>query len=133
MPQLSTPTWRLLGLGVAAGYGFLGVFQACSPVRASLEFYDIPKHVISPQVDAYEQVGILMNLIAARDVSIAAMLLSFAYAGKTKEMGTVILAGMILCAADTVAVWKRRGATAGSTIAAGAAVWGLIGLGLYFN
>ncbi|KAH6645279.1 hypothetical protein BKA67DRAFT_541512 [Truncatella angustata] len=100
MPELSTATWRYLGLGVAASYAGLGIFQAVQP------------HAISPQVDARQQVGWLMNLIAARDLSIAAILFSFAYRGKTQELGTVILGGMIICAADTIAVGKRKGPAA---------------------
>lgn len=109
MPGLSTSTWRYLGLGVAASYAGLGIFQAVQPIRAGLGFYDIPKHVISPEVDAKQQVSWLMNLIAARDLSMAVILFTFAYRGKTQEMGTVILGGLIICAADTVAAWKRKG------------------------
>ncbi|KAK9423740.1 hypothetical protein SUNI508_13912 [Seiridium unicorne] len=133
MPELSSSAWRYLGLGVAASYAGLGIYQAVQPVQAALGFYDIPKHVISPQVDSKEQVGYLMNLIAARDLSVAAILFSLAYRGKTQEMGTVILGGLIICAADTIAAWKRKGPAAGLTLAAGSSIWGLIGLGLAFN
>jgi hypothetical protein len=112
MAQLSLPTWRFLGLGVAAGYAGLGLFQAILPIRAASEIYDIPKHATSPPDDTNEQIATLMGLIAARDLSVATMLFSFAYAGKTKEMGTVILGGTILCIADSVAVWKRKGPAA---------------------
>lgn len=110
MSQLSTATWRCLGLGVAASYAGLGIFQSLQPLKASLGLYDIPKHVVSPQVDANQQVPYLMNLIAARDMSIAAILFAFAYRGQTREMGIVILGGLIICAADTIAAWKRKGA-----------------------
>ncbi|KAM0813971.1 hypothetical protein AB5N19_13973 [Seiridium cardinale] len=133
MPELSSSTWRYLGLGVAASYAGLGIYQAVRPVQAALGFYDIPKHVISPQVDSKEQVGYLMNLIAARDLSVAVILFSLAYRGKTQEMGTVILGAMIICAADTIAAWKRKGPGAALTLAAGSSIWGLIGLGLAFN
>ncbi|KAK6076978.1 hypothetical protein SCUP515_05161 [Seiridium cupressi] len=112
MAELSSSTWCYLGLGVAASYAGLGIYQAVRPVQAALGFYDIPKHVISPQVDSKEQVGSLMNLIAARDLSVAAILFSLAYRGKTQEMGTVVLGGMIICAADTIAAWKRKGPAA---------------------
>jgi hypothetical protein len=112
MSDPSATPWRYLGLGVAVSYAGLGIFQAARPVQAALGFYDIPKHVVSPQVDSKQQVGYLMNLIAARDLSIAAILFSLAYKGKTQETGTVILGGMIIWLADTIAAWKRKGPAA---------------------
>ncbi|ETS73180.1 hypothetical protein PFICI_15125 [Pestalotiopsis fici W106-1] len=132
MSRLSTATWRYLGLGVAASYAGLGVFQAIQPVKAALGFYDIPKHVISPQVDARQQVGWLMTLIAARDISTAVILFTFAYKGKTREMGTVILGSLIVCAADSVTAWTRRGPATGLGLLVGAGIWGVIGYGLAF-
>lgn len=132
MSNLSSTTWRYLGLGVAASYAGIGVFQAIRPVKASLGFYDIPKHVVSPQVDSRQQVGSLMTLIAARDISTAAILFTFAYRGQTSEMGTVILGSLIVGAADTVTAWTRRGPATGLGLLVGASIWGVIGYGLAF-
>lgn len=53
-----------------------------------------------------------MALIGARDLSIAAAISTFWYAGGNRrewEMGVVILSGTFLCLVDSVVVWMRKG------------------------
>lgn len=67
-----------------------------------------PRSALQTQDDA-RVVPLLMPLLGARDVSIAAALFALGWSGKTREMGTVILGGMILCVADVAVVWKEKG------------------------
>ncbi|KAH8682728.1 hypothetical protein BX600DRAFT_506291 [Xylariales sp. PMI_506] len=144
MPQSVPSLWRALGLGVAVGYAGLGFYQVMDPGRAAVEFYDIPHRRAAPAVPVGSdddsataaaaaaarhraEVTTLVRLLGARDLSFAAVILGFAYGEKYKEAGSVILGGMILCAADVVAVWRAKGTASGLVIAVGAGIWGLIG------
>jgi len=117
--SLSTSTWRVLGLSVAASYTSLGLFEIIFPHRAAAEFFAFPKPTaftapgesrdkpMSPE--ASEAVSLMVPLLGVRDLSIAAAMFAFAWSGKWREVGTVILAGTILCAADCAVVWRRMG------------------------
>ncbi|KAM0276198.1 hypothetical protein ACHAQH_007005 [Verticillium albo-atrum] len=80
-----------------------------------------------------EIVPLLVPLLGARDLTLAATLFAFASAGKDREMGTVILAGTILCVADVAAVFMAKGRASGWFFAIGAMIWTGIGLGLQFD
>jgi len=115
---LSDSTWRVLGLSVAASYTGLGLFEVVLPHRAAAVFFGLPapasKQLSTPtggkfKEEVSEEVSIFLPLLGVRDISIATAMFAFAYQGKWQEVGTVILAGTILCAADCVVAWKRMG------------------------
>jgi hypothetical protein len=119
--QLQPSTWRVLGLSVAAGYAGFGVIATFFPQRAAAEFFGIStisdkkepvasqKAIAPPPQDVEQAVSVLAPLLGARDLTIAAALFAYHFQGKTREMGTLVLAGNILCAADVFVVWKTRG------------------------
>ena len=103
---IQPPTWRLLGLTVAAGYAAFGALAILVPDRAAKELLAIePKK--NPEVD--DVVSVVFPLLGARDLSIAAALVVLHHARWDRAMGVVIVAGTILCAADTIAAGQRRG------------------------
>lgn len=104
MAYFQPSTWRLLGLSVAASYVALGVIDCLMPHRAAEEFFGI-----APGDAESGAVPLLLPLIGARGLSIGATLFVFARQRKYAEMGTVILAGSILCVADAVAIWRAKG------------------------
>jgi hypothetical protein len=137
--QITRSTWQVLGLSVAAGYTALGLFEILIPARAAEELFAVASDpgrkehtepsataaTASPaggaaktvtmtqtQTQQSELVSLLLPLLGARDLSFAAALFSFGYAGQWREFGTVVLAGTILCAADVVAVWRSKGRAA---------------------
>ncbi|KAK0624201.1 hypothetical protein B0T14DRAFT_193934 [Immersiella caudata] len=130
---LSTSTWRVLGLSVAASYTGLGLFEVVFPRRAALEFFALPSvpaataGVRQEDEERSEAVRFMVPLLGVRDLSIAAALWTFAYQGKWREVGTVILAGTILCAADCWVVWRRVGPRLGAQFTGGAVGWTVIG------
>lgn len=100
MASLQASTWRTLGLSVAASYAALGALDVLLPYRAGYEFFGLPPS---------DAVGRLVPLLGVRDLAIAAALFALARQGKGPEMGTVILAGTILCVWDAVAIWQAKG------------------------
>ncbi|KAK0648530.1 hypothetical protein B0T16DRAFT_408366 [Cercophora newfieldiana] len=139
----SNSTWRVLGLSVAASYTGLGLVQVLLPHRAAAEFYALPSPspVAQTKDDTFEdtaqpgskEVSILVPLLGVRDLSVAAAIWAFAYQGKWREVGTVILAGTILCAADCAVVWRRIGPGLGAQFAVGAVSWTVIGAVLFWS
>nr|XP_036581494.1 uncharacterized protein CTRU02_08544 [Colletotrichum truncatum]KAF6789845.1 hypothetical protein CTRU02_08544 [Colletotrichum truncatum] len=127
MASLQPSTWRLLGLSVAASYTALGAIDCLIPHRAAEEFFGIEPY------GSTTAVSILMPLLGARDISIAAALFALARQHRGREMGTVILAGTILCVADVVVLWRRKGPRRGGAVAAGVTIWTAIGLGLLWS
>ncbi|KAK2774756.1 hypothetical protein CKAH01_13090 [Colletotrichum kahawae] len=124
MVYLQASTWRTLGLSVAASYATLGALDVFLPYRAGYEFFGLPPS------DAVAQ---LMPLLGIRDLAIAGALFALARQGKGPEMGTVILAGTILCVWDAVAIWQAKGPKLGGTIAAGVVFVTGIGAGLLWS
>ena len=118
--------WRVLGLGVAAGYAGLGSYAMFMPITSATEHGLRPK--ADPESDKF--VKNAMAWIGVRDMSIAAALLTFYYQGKPAEMGVVIMSGMIMCAADVVLVYRHRQDFYPFMLAAGSAFWGWIGWNL---
>ncbi|KIW85802.1 hypothetical protein Z517_01194 [Fonsecaea pedrosoi CBS 271.37] len=158
--DFSPSTWRVLGLSVAATYIGLGSFAITFPVAAGKTFGLYPhssssslsgspstappgtnanptKSRTSPAEHANADVAnhaaavtTSMALLGARDLSIGLALAKLGADAKLPEMGTVILAGMVLCAVDVYQIWRLRGAGWGAAFAAGAGIWVGIGVGL---
>lgn len=143
---LSRSTWQALGLSVAGGYVLLGTFAVAYPSTAAKTFFNVgngvalwpfdqtqapPSSGNTPDAENIERaVNLLTPLLGARDLSIAAAIFTLSKQGRYPEVGTVILAGTILCLADVVAAWKQRGPALGVLFLVGAAKWGVIGWGL---
>ncbi|KAK4450550.1 hypothetical protein QBC34DRAFT_402849 [Podospora aff. communis PSN243] len=135
---LSDSTWRVLGLSVAASYTGLGLFEVVFPQRATKEFFALPSSTAVANVNEGtkaedEAIRVMGPLLGVRDLSIAAAMWTFAYQGKWKEVGTVILAGTILCAADCLVVWRRVGPGLGAQFTGGAVSWTVIGGVLFWS
>jgi hypothetical protein len=109
--NLAPSTWQALGLSVAASYASLGMFAIVLPHRAAYEFFGLSEPVTpaTPKRNDGSTITLLMRLLGARDISIALALSALGYTGRWRELGTVILAGSILCAADCVAIWRAKG------------------------
>ena len=118
--------WRTLGLSVASGYAILGSGAMFAPVQAATAFGLMPKD----DPEAHKFAPTVMAWIGGRDISIAAALFALYYQGKPVEMGTVILAGMILCTIDCITVYRHRRDALAVFLAAGAVCWGWIGWNL---
>ena len=104
MMQLQPNTWRLLGLSVAAGYTGFGLFTTLNPLAACDKLLGIR----STDPAANDVLSVVAPLIGARDLSIAGALYALAYRRRDREMGMVILAGTVLCLADSIVVWYRK-------------------------
>lgn len=126
-----TTTNRVLGLSVAAGYAFLGSICFIDPLKqaslvglgpAPTDVKDTPD-----RAQANRRTKIAMYWIGARDLSFSAALFALYAEGRPREMGTVILAGIILCAVDVVSVWREKGAGMGMVLGIGAGFWGWVG------
>lgn len=138
---LRPSTWRTLGLAVGISYTFLGAFDITQPTLAAKLFNLHPEPITSitaedgrsavKHVAAHaESISTSMILLGARDLSIGVALLTFYNKQNAEAMGTLIMSGMILCAVDVVYIWRLRGWEWGCAFAAGAASWGVIGMGL---
>jgi len=124
---LSPSTYQALGLSVGAGYTILGAFATLFPSTAARTFFNLgngvalwpynnnhassttPAKPAVPSTATDDAVHSLMRLLGARDLSIAAAIFALDWQQKYDAVGTVILAGMGLCLADVLAVWRRRG------------------------
>ncbi|KAM0329300.1 hypothetical protein ACHAQA_004605 [Verticillium albo-atrum] len=132
---LHPTTWHLLGLSVAATYTALGVFQCTMPRQAAQLLFGVGGHHPKKRDEDQDSkiVPLLVPLLGARDLTIAAGLFTFASQGKNRDMGTMILAGTILCIADVAAIFKAKGKAFGWFFTFGALFWTGIGLGLQFD
>ncbi|KAK1753865.1 hypothetical protein QBC47DRAFT_385104 [Echria macrotheca] len=133
---ITPSTWRVLGLSIAASYTGLGLFEILRPHRASAEFFGLGTKTTATTTEnegETEAVAVMGPLLGVRDLSIAAAMFMFAWEGKWREVGTVIVAGTILCAADCFIVWRRMGARLGAGFVLGAASWTVIGGVLYYS
>ena len=106
MALFAPSTWRALGLTVAVAYTGFGVFESFLPAKAAREFFGIQPRAKAEVDDA---VSVMVPLMGARDFTISAAMLTFWYYEKDWELGVVILAGSILCVADSIAIFNRRG------------------------
>lgn len=136
-------TWRYLGLSVALGYTAFGTLGLTRSTLAAQLFNLYPQSVNvgssknaaasvieDPEKAHADSISTSMILLGARDLSIGVTLLTFYYNEDAKALGTLIMGGMVLCAADVVYIWRLRGKEWGGAFAAGAASWAVIGLGL---
>lgn len=121
-PTAFNNTYRVLGFSVAAGYAFLGSSVLFFPVQNATLLGLAP-----PETPVTRHTCNAMYWIGARDLSISAALFAFYAQGKPREMGTVILAGMILCVVDVVSVWREKRDWLGPLLATGASIWGWVG------
>ncbi|EOO02360.1 hypothetical protein UCRPA7_2105 [Phaeoacremonium minimum UCRPA7] len=106
MALFSPATWRALGLTVGVAYTGFGIVETLLPAQAAREFFGIQPRAKAEVDDA---VSVMVPLMGARDFSLSAAMLTFWYYGKDWELGVVILAGSILCVADSIAIFNRRG------------------------
>ncbi|KIX94436.1 uncharacterized protein Z520_09822 [Fonsecaea multimorphosa CBS 102226] len=157
--NISASTWRALGLTVAATYMGLGTFAITCPVLAGKSFglyphssarlgsassaappgsnanptkssTAPPEHANADVANHAAAVTTSMALLGARDLSIGIALAKFGADGKLRDMGTLILSGMVLCVVDVYHIWRLRGPGWGAAFAAGAGLWVGIGVGL---
>lgn len=144
MAVVQRSTWHTLGLAVATNLAGLGLAAILSPHRTA-NLFGFRAALSGNTAD----VPAMMSLVGARDLSLAIMLFSLARTGLHREMGTLILSGMVVCATDIYVVWRRknwlmfvqhkilnRNSIANlnrrlGLFTAGTAVWGTIGLGLH--
>lgn len=73
-----------------------------------------------------------MLMLGARDYSIGLAILWFGVRGEGRNMGRVVLSGMVLCLADLWLVVRRRGwkDAVGWGLGLGVAGWAAVGWGL---
>lgn len=109
MIQLGYKTWRYLGLTVAMTYAGLGAFDCFAPKRAAKTIFGLSSDGGKEDDAADTAITTLVPLVGVRDLTISTALLYFFHTRQHTEMGVVILSGMLLSAADVVAVWKRKG------------------------
>ncbi|RYN40895.1 hypothetical protein AA0112_g2816 [Alternaria arborescens] len=115
---LSQSTWRQVGLGLTTMIFSLGTLAIVSPTTASKGLGVVPT---SPE--GYEINEKSMVFFGIRDVAAALTLFWFYSERKTKEMGALTMAWVLVCVADAwVAAWGPNGFDNG--------VWGLCGAGL---
>ena len=139
--SLSPSTWRVLGLSVATSYIGLGTFALTAPTLAAKAFGLYPSFTVSPaaseptalnkaEASHARSITTSMTLLAVRDFSIGLALFAFDYQRNLHAVGTLILSGVVLCAADVFVIWKQRGSAWGAAFALGASSWMAIGYGL---
>jgi hypothetical protein len=147
--DLAPSTWRLLGLGVSAGYIGLGTFAMTAPVLAAQTFGLYPAnpapgsnanptrsstkpaaHANADVANHARAVETSMVLLGARDLAIGLAVGKLAYDARLRETGTLILSGMVLCVVDVYEIFKRRGSGWGTAFAVGAGIWLGIGVGM---
>jgi hypothetical protein len=131
LTTLQPSTWHALGLGVAANWAILGLSAMTWPHRTAALFgcgpengstsaalagtnmpADANKSADGTDDDgggaAAVDVPGLVTLVGCRDLTFSAALFALGYNGRTREMGTVILSTMVVCAVDVFVVWRRR-------------------------
>lgn len=124
--EISQHTWRALGMSVSGGYCLLGALGILFPHAAAVllvgpvpQAAGTPRPIPSPAERAAfiradrandNFIPNVMPLLGARDLSIGLALALLGRADRWREVGIVTLAGLVLCAADVVTVYKRRGA-----------------------
>ncbi|BEJ15697.1 hypothetical protein CspHIS471_0503020 [Cutaneotrichosporon sp. HIS471] len=128
--MVAADTWKFLGLTVIAGYSTLGTWALVAPRNCAETFFaprpSSAESLHSGDIERYSR------LLGARDLSIAAAMLWFVHSDDWRAMGQMILTGMFLCAADSWAAWNAKGAARGLVLAAGSAIWGVIGYALVY-
>ena len=102
MVQVSSSYQNYLGLSVGATFAFLGSIGFIAPARLHDLFDDDPSSAATNKVSG------LAYVVASRDLTLAAIIINFGLNGQRKEMGTVILSTMMLCAIDVWIVLRKK-------------------------
>lgn len=84
----------------------LGLAQMFYPKAFAREVFAIEAETSE---DVNEAVSLFEPLLGSRDLAVAVAIFSFAYTRQDKAMGVVIVSGTVLCYADAVAIYVRRG------------------------
>lgn len=106
MFYLQPSTWRLLGLSVGAGYAGFGAWMTLFPRHAAKTIFDYE----GPEsTEGGKMVTLLHQLLGSRDLTLAATIFTFLYRRQEKAAGIVIVSGTILCYADAIGIYIRRG------------------------
>lgn len=102
MAPINASTWNTLGLCVATTYATLGASTIFFPwlTAETLGFRSLLEH-------AKADVPGVMGFIGGRDLSIGLAIFVLGRAGRNREMGTLILSSMFLCAIDTYVFWAN--------------------------
>jgi len=106
MPYLQASTWRLLGLSVGAGSAGFGIWQVFFPRHAAKTLFE---YEASESTEAGKLISVLHQLLGSRDLTLAATIFTFFSLRQERAAGIVIVSGTILCYADAVAIYLRRG------------------------
>ncbi|KIX05283.1 uncharacterized protein Z518_06155 [Rhinocladiella mackenziei CBS 650.93] len=122
---LNTSIWRILGASAAVTYSGWGIWQILSPGPAGLELFGVPPKRVTAtgQEEVDETARYLIPIIGARDLTIGSAMVYLGYAGKTREMGTVLAATTILVIVDLVGYYKIWGARWTAFIGVWAGTW----------
>lgn len=123
IPQLL----HLASLSVAGGYVGLGLYAIVRPFPAA---GNLGAPSLTPSSPNAQSMKIMTMLLGARDLSMGAALFAFAYERQWRSMGTLIVCGTLLCAADVLATWRAGLRGWAAQLGVGAAVWTGIGVGL---
>ena len=120
-----SPLHRALGLSIATSYALLGASAVFAP-NLELSLLGLAPSPSTPAADASLRDAML--LLGVRDWSISVALFWFYARREGRSMGVVVLSGMVLCVADVMVVWRRRGGDwVAVGLGVGAAVWGWVG------
>jgi hypothetical protein len=106
MSYLQPSTSRLLGLSVGAGYAGFGVWQVFFPQHAAKTLFD---YEAPDSTEGGRMVSLLHRLLGSRDLTLAATIFTFFSLRQERAAGIVIVSGTILCYADALAIYLRRG------------------------
>lgn len=125
---LSQPTWRQVGLGLSTTILSLGLLALISPTTAANSLGIVPT---SPEAHAINEKS--MVFLGIRDVAAALTLLWFHREKKTKEMGALTLAWVLVAVVDAwVAARGPNGVDSGIWALCGAAfAMALVGAGMF--
>ncbi|GMK55675.1 hypothetical protein CspeluHIS016_0207310 [Cutaneotrichosporon spelunceum] len=126
--MVAADTWKFLGLTVVAGYATLGTWALVAP-RNAAEMLFAPRPSSAESLHAGDTER-YMRLLGARDLSMAIAMAWYARSNDWRAMGQMILAGMLICAADAWAAWQAKGPALGLVLAGGSTWWGVIGYAL---
>ncbi|KAB5584743.1 hypothetical protein GE09DRAFT_1209389 [Coniochaeta sp. 2T2.1] len=127
MSYLQPSTWRLLGLSVGAGYAGFGVWQMAFPRHAAMTIFGFDA---SETTESGKFVSLLHQLLGSRDLALAATIFTFFYCRQDKAAGIVIISGTVLCYADALGIYLRKGLGPALQIFTAASIWAGIGFGL---
>lgn len=106
LSSLSPTTWNTLGLGVASSWVVLSSLATFSPHRTAALF-GITVLSDSQTADHESTLG-FSGLLGSRDLAIGLAMYFLAKKGRNDELGTLILSTLCICAADIGLVLRRK-------------------------